>query len=85
LYSIIYGFDDLYVELAAAIIVRAVRDVRSGRLCNVDRSPCGEGNMVGVHVCAWHARQFLITEDAELMLAALRLNRSAVLDAIGVI
>ena len=81
----IYGFEEPYRELAAAVIVRAVKDVRSGRPCSVDGSPCGTVNMVGVHVCARDAREFLLGEDAELIMGALGLNRIAVLEAIGVI
>lgn len=81
--AIIYGFDKPHLELAAAIIVRAVNDAQSGRPCNVERLPCGMNNMAGVHICAWHARQFLASEDAAFMMAALGLNRTAVLEAIG--
>lgn len=83
LYSIIFGFEEPHKELAAAIIVRAVRDARSGRACSVDGLPCGVRDQVGVHVCAQDARQFLASTYAALIIASLRLNRSAVLQAIG--
>lgn len=79
---IIYGFDNPYLELAAGIIMRAIRDVKSGRTCNVDGSPCGTDKMVGVHVCAAQARIFLKSEYAALMMDALGLRRAAVLEAI---
>jgi hypothetical protein len=81
---IIYGFEEPHVELAAAIITRAVRDARSGRTCMVSGEPCGENNQAGVHVCAEDAQHFLRSEYAALMMAVLGLNRAAVLRAIGV-
>lgn len=71
------------MELAAAIITRAVRDARSGRLCTVTGEPCGEGRSAGVHVCAQEARRFLRGEYAALMMAVLGLDRAEVLEAIG--
>ena len=82
-YVIIYGFEEAHVELAAAIITRAVRDARSGRRCSITGVPCGRGNMKGVHVCARGARRFLRGEYAALMMAVLGLDRAAVLEAIG--
>jgi hypothetical protein len=79
----LYGFDDPYLELAAAIVVRAVRDVRSGRHCRVDGLACGTGNMAGVHTCEIQARRFLRSGYAAAMMTALKLNQAAVLEAIG--
>jgi len=72
---IIYGFEDPYRELAAAVVTRAVRDVRSGRGCRVDRLPCGEHSQAGVHVCARDAARFLAGEYAAFLMTALRLER----------
>lgn len=83
MYSIIYGFERPYLELAAAIIVRAVKDVRSGRDCRVDRMPCGVGNMAGVHVCAADARRFLGGDYAAELMTAVGLRQTEVLGAIG--
>lgn len=82
-YVIIYGFEEAHVELAAAIITRAVRDARSGRRCSITGVPCGRGNMRGVHVCAREARAFLEGEYAALLMAVLGLDRAAVLETIG--
>lgn len=83
LYSIIFGFEEPHKELAAAIIMRAVRDATSGRLCGVDGLPCGVNGQAGVHVCVEDARRFLASDCAALMMTALGLNRNAVLEAIG--
>lgn len=82
-YVIIYGFEEPHVELAAAIITRAVRDVRSGRLCREDGFACGTGNMAGVHVCEERAHVFLRSGYAAAMMETLGLRRGAVLEAIG--